>query len=59
MFKYLYNLFFPSEAEKINKEIAKKYQQAIEYQRNGNIRGYSVLMSNIADLEDLLVEIQK
>ena len=59
MFKYLYNLLFPSEAEKINKEISKKYQQAIECQRNGNIRGYSTLMNDIANLEDRLVEIQK
>tara|TARA_R110002020_G_C16069018_1_gene756075 strand:+ start:221 stop:400 length:180 start_codon:yes stop_codon:yes gene_type:complete len=59
MFKYLYNLIFPSEAEKINKEIAKKYQEAIEYQRNGNIRGYSILMKDIANLEDRLMEIQK
>jgi len=59
MFKYLYNLFFPSEAEKINKEIAKKYKQAIEFQRNGNIRGYSALMAEISDLENRLAEIKE
>jgi len=59
MFKYLYNLLFPSEAEKINKEIAKKYKQAIEFQRNGNIRGYSALMAEISNLENRLVEIKK
>ncbi len=59
MFKYLYNLLFPSEAEKINKEIAKKYKQAIDFQRNGNIRGYSALMAEISNLENRLVEIKK
>ena len=59
MFKYLYNLLFPSKAEKINKEIAKKYKQAIEFQRNGNIRGYSALMAEISNLENRLVEIKK
>jgi len=59
MFKYLYNLFFPSEAEKINKEIAKKYKQAIEFQRNGNIRGYSALMAEISNLENRLAEIKE
>ena len=59
MFKYIYNLLFPSEAEKINKEIAKKYKEAIQYQRNGNIRAYSVLMNDVANLEDRLAEIKK
>ena len=59
MFNYLYNLLFPSEAEKINKEIAKKYKEAIQYQRNGNIRGYSALMAEISNLENRLAEIKK
>ena len=59
MFKYLYNLLFPSEAEKINKEIAKKYKQAIDFQRNGNIRGYSALMAEISNLENHLAEIKE
>ena len=58
MFKYLYNLFFSNESEKLRKEISKKYEQAISYQRNGNIKGYSILMSDINKLEDRLVEIQ-
>ena len=58
MFKYLYNLIFSNEIEKLKKEIAKKYKQAIECQRNGNIRGYSVLIGDIEKLEDRLVEIQ-
>jgi|TARA_R100000734_G_C3305809_1_gene96299 hypothetical protein len=59
MFKYIYNLLFPSESEKIRKQIANKYEEAISCQRNGNIRGYSVLMNEISNLEDRLVEIEK
>lgn len=59
MFKYIYNLLFPSESEKLRKQIANKYEEAIDCQRNGNIRGYSVLMNEISNLEDRLVEIEK
>ena len=59
MFKYIYNLLFPSESEKLRKQIASKYKEAISCQRNGNIRGYSALMNEIANLEDRLVEIEK
>lgn len=59
MFKYILSLIFPSESKKIRKQIKKKYEKAIWYQRNGNIRGYSALMSQIVDLEERLVEIEK
>ena len=58
MLKYLCNLIFPNESVKLKKEISKKYKQAIEYQRNGNIREYSVLISDIEKLENRLIEIQ-
>ena len=58
MFKYIYSLFFSNESEKLRKEIAKKYEKAISYQRNGNIKDYSALISDISKLEDRLVEIQ-
>ena len=59
MFKFLYNLFFSSESEKLKNQIAKKYEQAIVYQRNGNIAEYSSLMSEISNLEDRLAELQE
>tara|TARA_R110002012_G_scaffold319160_2_gene538931 strand:- start:1125 stop:1304 length:180 start_codon:yes stop_codon:yes gene_type:complete len=59
MFRYLYDLLFPSEEKKIAAEIKNKYEEAIDYQRNGNIRGYSVLMNDIANLEDKLGAIKK
>ena len=46
------NFVFGDEKSKIRSKIDKKYKQAIEFQRNGNIRQYSALMSEIANLED-------
>ena len=54
MFKYICDLLFGTQEEKIAGEIKRKYEQAIEFQRNGNIRGYSSLMNEIANLEDEL-----
>lgn len=54
MFKYIYDLLFPNEEKKLSKEIKSKYEQAVNFQRNGNIREYSVLMNEIANLEDEL-----
>ena len=54
MFKYIYNLIFSSREEKIAAQIKTKYEQAINFQRNGNIRGYSTLMNEVANLEDEL-----
>ena len=52
MFSKLYSFFFGNKSKKIRKEIDKKYQQAVQYQRNGKIREYSVIMNEIANLED-------
>jgi hypothetical protein len=52
MIKKILNLIFGDEKTKIKKQIDKKYKEAINFQRNGNIRQYSVLMNEIANLED-------
>jgi hypothetical protein len=54
MLEIIYNLFFPSKENKIQKQIKKNYEKAINFQRNGNIREYSLLMNEIANLEDEL-----
>ena len=59
MFKYIYNLLFDNKEKKIAKQIKKKYEQAIDFQRNGNIRGYSELMNEIVNLEDELERLRK
>ena len=58
MLKFLYELIFPNQEKKITLEIKNKYEKAIEYQRNGNIKGYSMLMNEIANLEDELVRMK-
>lgn len=52
MFKKMIEFIFGDKKTKLKKTINKKYTQAIAFQRNGNIRQYSVLMNDIADLED-------
>ena len=56
MFRYIYNLLVPTEEQKIRKKIERMYEQAISFQRNGNIREYSRIMSEIRDLEDELMK---
>ena len=58
MFGYIYNLLFSNQEKKIAAQIKKKHKQAIDFQRNGNIRGYSVLMNEVANLEDELVRLK-
>tara|TARA_B100001093_G_scaffold485513_2_gene519985 strand:+ start:5235 stop:5417 length:183 start_codon:yes stop_codon:yes gene_type:complete len=52
MIKTILNLIFGDEKTKIKKQIDKKYKEAINFQRNGNIRQYSILMNEISNLED-------
>ena len=52
MIKKILALVFGDKKSKIKKEINKKYKEAISFQRNGNIRQYSVIMNEIANLED-------
>ena len=52
MIKKILNFIFGDEKTKIKNQIDKKYKEAISFQRNGNIRQYSVLMNDIANLED-------
>jgi cell fate (sporulation/competence/biofilm development) regulator YmcA (YheA/YmcA/DUF963 family) len=58
MFKYIYELIFPNQEKKIASEIKKKYEQAINFQRNGNIKAYSILMNEISNLEDKLARLK-
>ena len=52
MFSSLISFLFGDKKSKLKKKIDTKYKKAIEYQRNGNIRQYSVLMNDISNLED-------
>ena len=52
MWNMLIKFVFGDKKSRIKKEINAKYKQAIEFQRNGNIRQYSALMSDIEKLEN-------
>jgi len=56
MFKSIYEFLFPTKEQKIRKKIEKMYEVAIAFQRNGNIREYSRIMSEIRDLEEELMK---
>ena len=56
MFKSIYEFLFPTKEQKIRKKIEKMYEVAIAFQRNGNIREYSRIMSEIIDLEEELMK---
>ena len=57
MFKKIISLIFGDKKSKLKKQIDTKYKQAIEFQRNGNIRQYSSIMSDIEKLEDEYVKL--
>ena len=59
MFKFIYEFLFPSETEKLRVLIEKKYKEAITFQRNGNIREYSRIMTEIESLEEQLINCDK
>ena len=52
MWNRLVKFVFGDKKSRIKKQIDLRYKKAIEFQRNGNIRQYSVLMNEIANLED-------
>jgi hypothetical protein len=52
MIQQILDFIFGDKKSKIKKQIDEKYLKAIAFQRNGNIREYSVLMNEIANLED-------
>ena len=57
MFKFL-SFIFGDKKQKLKNKIDKKYTEAIKFQRNGNIRQYSALMSEISEMEDEYARLQ-
>ena len=51
MINKIIEYIFGSKQDKLKKLISKKYKQAIEYQRNGDINKYSFLIKEIEELE--------
>ena len=57
MFKFIKSLFTPEPGSKIRKARDRKYKQAVQLQRDGNLREYAKIMKEIEDLEKEYVEI--
>jgi len=56
MFEFIKNLFRAEPGSKIRKSIDRKYKEAVQLQRNGDLRTYAKTMKEIEDLEDEYLE---
>jgi len=59
MFEFIRRLFRSDPGSKIRKERDRKYKQAVQLQRDGNLRGYAKIMKESEDLEKQYVEVVK
>ena len=57
MFKFIARWFSPEPGLKIRKLRDKKYKEAVQLQRNGDLRGYANIVKEIKDLEDEYVKV--
>ena len=55
----MFGLFSSDPSKKIKKQIKQKYQQSIEFQRNGKLREYGQIMKEIEDLENELIRLKE
>lgn len=55
MFEFIKNLFKSDPGSKIRKERDRKYKEAVQLQRDGNLRGYAKIMKEIEELEEALM----
>jgi hypothetical protein len=51
------SLFKTDLGSKIRKERDRKYKEAVQLQRNGNLREYAKIMKEIEKLEDEYIEV--
>lgn len=54
MFSFLKSLFTSDPSQKLLKERDRKYQQAVTFQRNGNLREYARLIKEISEIEETI-----
>ena len=50
----MFGWFKKDPVAKLQKEIAKKYEQSVQLQRNGDLEAYGRIMKEIEDLEKQL-----
>ena len=56
MFNFIKSLLIPDPEAKLRKAISKKYKEAMQLQRNGKLRDFANVMSEIEELEKQLEE---
>lgn len=56
MFKFIKSLFISEPGDKIRKVRDRKYKEAVQLQRDGNLREYAKVMAEINELEKEYVE---
>ena len=54
--KFLTDFFNKRKQNKIRKQIANLQEQAMIYQRNGNLRGLAYVMEQITEMENQIDE---
>jgi len=59
MIDFLKSLFFSDPKKKIEKEIARLYEKSVYLQRNGDLRAYGEVMSEIQELEDKAIKLHE
>ena len=59
MFSFIKSLFTSDPSQKLLKERDRKYKQAVEFQRNGNLREYARLIKEISDIEERVSSMAK
>ncbi len=57
MINFLKSLFTSDPAKKLTKVRDRKYKQAVQLQRDGNLREYAVVMKEIEALEEEILEL--
>jgi cell fate (sporulation/competence/biofilm development) regulator YmcA (YheA/YmcA/DUF963 family) len=56
VFNFIKSLIKPNPESKLRKAISKKYKEAVQLQRNGKLRDFANVMSEIEELEKQLEE---
>jgi len=57
MFEFITRLFRTDPGSKIRKLRDRKYKEAVQLQRDGNLREYAKIMKEIEALEDEYIEV--
>ena len=57
MFEFITRLFRTDPGSKIRKMRDRKYKDAVQLQRDGNLREYAKIMKEIEKLEDEYIEV--